>query len=311
MDENGPVLVIGGANLDVIGQPSAAPLAATSAPGHIRLSHGGVARNVAENLARLEQETILITAVGDDEFGRSILSHAAVAGVDTSHALIEPDQRTGVYLALLNADGEVSTAVDDTGIFASLTPAFFNAQEHLFAQACMALVDANLAPDSLAAIQRLCQGNRLPLCGDPTSGSLAHKLKPHLPHLRMISPNVVECGALTGQTFDKSDPDAALEAARRLVQMGVGVAIITLGEQGVIYADAETRGQVPAIKTEVIDLTGHGDAMTAAVLFGLVNHLPLDECVRLGVTAASLTLRTRDTVRPDLSIDLLYNELVV
>ena len=65
------------------------------------------------------------------------------------------------------------------------------------------------------------------------------------------------------------------------------------------------------MRTPVVDTTGVGDALTAAVIFGLVNEMPLDEAVRLGVSAAALTLRTRETVAKDLSLDRLYDDLVV
>ncbi len=68
-------------------------------------------------------------------------------------------------------------------------------------------------------------------------------------------------------------------------------------------------GNIPAIKTDVVDFTGGGDAMTAAIIFGLLNDLPVDECVRLGVSAAALTLHCRDTVCPDISLDGIYDQL--
>ena len=68
---------------------------------------------------------------------------------------------------------------------------------------------------------------------------------------------------------------------------------------------------IPAIQTPIVDETGAGDALTAGIIFGLLEGIPIDECVRLGVTAASLTLRSNETVRADLSVDLLYDDLVV
>jgi pseudouridine kinase len=68
---------------------------------------------------------------------------------------------------------------------------------------------------------------------------------------------------------------------------------------------------VPAIDCEIVDLTGAGDALTAAVVFGLLNHLPVDEAVRLGTSAAALTLQCRETVCPSLSLERLYDTLVI
>jgi pseudouridine kinase len=78
---------------------------------------------------------------------------------------------------------------------------------------------------------------------------------------------------------------------------------------GVSYASAESSGHVRALQVEVVDPTGAGDALSAAVIFGLLNEIPLDESVRLGVSAAALTLRTRGSVAPELSLELLYEQL--
>ncbi|MDX1600697.1 MAG: PfkB family carbohydrate kinase, partial [Anaerolineales bacterium] len=76
------------------------------------------------------------------------------------------------------------------------------------------------------------------------------------------------------------------------------------------YATIEGTGHVPAVQTEIADPTGAGDALLATVVFGLLNEIPFDEAVRLGVTAASLTLRTRGSVVPNLSLELLYDHLL-
>jgi pseudouridine kinase len=91
--------------------------------------------------------------------------------------------------------------------------------------------------------------------------------------------------------------------------LGVDIAIITMAEFGLGYADANRSGHVPALYTEIVDPTGAGDALTAAVIFALLNDIPLDEAVRLGLSAAALTLRSPGTVAADLSIEKLYDGL--
>jgi pseudouridine kinase len=99
-----------------------------------------------------------------------------------------------------------------------------------------------------------------------------------------------------------------LESAKSLVALGVDLAIISLADLGVCYATSETSGQVPALRTHIVDPTGGGDALTAAVIFALLNEIPLDDAMRLGVSAASLTLRYQGAVVPDLSLQKLYDQ---
>jgi pseudouridine kinase len=124
----------------------------------------------------------------------------------------------------------------------------------------------------------------------------------------MITPNSHEARILCGQIFEASHRQQALEAAKCLVGQGPEIVVITLAEFGLVYASSETSGHVPAVRTKIVDPTGAGDALTAAVIFGLLNEVPLDDAVRLGVTAASLTLRQSGTVIPNLS-QALYDQL--
>jgi pseudouridine kinase len=304
------VLVIGAANLDIKGRPEGALAQGTSVPGHIRSSLGGVARNIAENLARLEVETVLLTAVGDDDTGERILGHAAGSGIDISEALVLEGQRSGAYMALLSTTGTLDIALDDMSIISAITPDYLESCRRLFEEACLVCVDSNLTPEALAKVVALCDEYDVALCADPASVALASRLIPHLSHLYFVTPNVQEASVLCGCEIDPADRSAVQAAAAQLVSLGVDMCVITLGESGVVYADSETIGHIPAIQTQVVDPTGAGDAMSAAIIFGLLEDMPLDECVRLGVTAASLTLRSKETVRSDLTVDLLYNELV-
>jgi pseudouridine kinase len=152
---------------------------------------------------------------------------------------------------------------------------------------------------------------KVPVCADPTSGPLAARLKPYLRQIRLLAPNNIEAGILTGHHFEADNRDAALEAARTLVNLGVEMAFVTMAEYGLCYATSETNGHIAAIHTSVGDPTGAGDALSAAIIYALMNEIAIDDAARLGVSAASLALRYPGTVYPDLSLQKLYDELGV
>lgn len=306
-----PVLVIGGAGIDIVGRLKSEPHLQTSNQAQIRHSFGGVARNVAENLARLGQSVNLITVVGMDESGDRLLAWLVEAGVNVDAVLRVPECNTGTYLAILDQAGQLHIALDDMRAMTSLTPEYIRYCSGLFAEASLLFVDANLPKDTLRTVMSLARRARLPVCADPTTASLAHRFLPYLSRLFMVTPNSSEAAVLCGPDFQLTNRKQALEAAKCLVNQGVQVAIITLAEQGLCYATSQTNGHIPAIRTEVIDPTGAGDALSAAVIFALLNGIEIDEAVRLGVSAASLTLRYRGAVVPDLSLEKLYDQLVV
>jgi pseudouridine kinase len=270
-----------------------------------------VARNVAENLARLGQPVKLVSVVGKDRSGDELLEYTQAAGVDTSAILRTDLYPTGFYMGVLDSRAHLRFAVDDMRVMSELTPEVLQQNSHLFKETSLVFVDGNLPAATLKMAVTLARKAKVPICADPASSVLAERLKPHLGKLRLVKSNVAEAVALTGQPFESSDPKAALEAARALLAMGVDIAIVTLAEFGVVYAAAETSGHVPAIQTPIIDPTGAGDALTAAVLFGLSNDMELDDAVRLGVSAASLTLRHSGTVFPQLTLEKLYEQLVI
>ena len=102
-----------------------------------------------------------------------------------------------------------------------------------------------------------------------------------------------------------------MSAAKEMVGMGVDMAIVTLAENGLCYASAEESGYLGAIQCDILDNTGAGAALMAAVIYGLVSGFPAAEAMRLGVSAATLTLKCADTVCADLSLESLYDQLIM
>jgi pseudouridine kinase len=194
-------------------------------------------------------------------------------------------------------------------ILTELSSKYIREHEDLFGQASLVFYDTNLPKETIRTIMSIARQEKLPVCSDPTSEALATKLIPYLHRLRLVVPNAGEATILCNRERVISNRREASEAAKCLVGQGVEIAIVTLAESGVCYATSETSGYVPSVRTHIIDPTGAGDALTAAVLFGLLNQMPIDDIVRLGVAAASLTLNYRGAVVPDLSLEKLYDQL--
>jgi pseudouridine kinase len=305
----GHFLVIGSAGLDVVVRARKELRSGTSNPGKFRVSPGGVARNIAENLARLGEEVILLTAVGDDDQGSQILEQTRVCGVDISQVIQTPEYPTGSYLAILDAQGRMHMGMDDMSVISSLRPEDIESKEDLFDSAAAIFVDANLSEQTLQKAITIAHEKGVPVAADPTSANLAPVFCNFLDRLWLLVPNESEAEMLCPHPVPHADRDQAIDAARHLISEGVDIAIVTMAEFGVGYASADSSGHVPALKTEIVDPTGAGDAFTAAVIFALHNEIPLDEAVLLGVSAASLTLRSPGTVAPDLSLERLYDAL--
>jgi len=303
--------VLGAAGMDVIGRLESDLKPAASNPARIRRSYGGVARNVAENLARLGHPVRLISVVGEDANGREIFEYTTKAGVDTSAVIQSQKYPTGYYMGVVNRKGMLQYAVDDMRLMEEITTSYLKEHEELFKSASMVFVDANLPVKTLRTASSLARRAKIPICADTASFTLAERLVKFLPRYHLVTANSKEAGVLTDLSFEASDSETAMEAARSLVNQGVRIALVTLAEYGVVYATSETTGHISAIRTRISDPTGAGDAMTAAVLFALLNDIDLDDAIRLGVSAASLTLRHPGSVYPQLTLEALYDQLLI
>jgi len=231
--------------------------------------------------------------------------------VDISAVLRTDDYPTGFYMGIIDKGGKLQLAVDDMRLLGEITPHYLKEQEALFKSSSLVFVDANLPVKTLRSAASLARRAKIPICADTAAFTLAERLAKFLPKYYLVTANSKEAGVLTGLSFEASDRDAAMEAARVLVNQGVRIALVTLAEYGVVYATSETTGHIPAIRTRINDPTGAGDAMTAAMLFALLNDIDLDDAIRLGVSAASLTLKHPGSVYPSLSLEGLYDQLLV
>jgi pseudouridine kinase len=308
---SGYVLVIGSAGIDVKAKTVNALTWDSVNLGQVRNSVGGVARNIAENLERLSVQTVLLTAVPRDLVGKRIIRHSKSSGINCKYVRGIEGARACAFVTLLKPDGEPLVSIADYDIMNYVDTRYLRRHETLFANARMIVLDATLTEEALATVFDLAQKYGVRVCADPTSPMLAGRLCDYLDKLYLVTPNAAETTVLCGLDNPARDRDTALAAARQLVSLGAEIAVVTLSEQGVAYAAGVSSGYMRAAQIDVVDSTGAGDAFSGAVIFGLLNDVEVDEAMRLGITAASLTLQTRETVLPDLTEELLYAKLVV
>ncbi|MDQ7844736.1 MAG: PfkB family carbohydrate kinase [Armatimonadota bacterium] len=293
----GPVVVIGGVNVDVVAEPSGPPVPAVSNPGRVRIGPGGAGRNVAENLARLGLSVRLIAAADAHPLTTVSLAEAARAGVDTS-GVIRIHGRGNYYVAVEHA-GALLWAVSDMSAAEALAPSDLDERAWLLKDAGAVVVDANLQPATIVRAADLAGGTRL--CLLAVSAAKAERLRPVLPRASLIACGVPEAAALTGLEI-RSRGDAA-RAARRLRPEG-GTVLITMGPQGLGWFGAE-EVWVDAPPVAVRDPTGAGDAAAAAAVYALLTGMEAKAGAGLAMAAAAMTLEVEGATHPGLSLEAL------
>ena len=274
----GGVLVIGGANVDVKAKTSAAHIPRTSNPGAVSIKAGGVGRNIAHNLARLNVETTLLSVIGNDTFGEMLIDETQKAGVNTNH-IIRTSQATGSYIAVLDEKGELITAVSDMGLLSLLTSDTIIKNKDLIMANNHIISDCNLPEETLNEIAKQ-SASRLII--EPVSVAKSQKLLNLLANhkIYLATPNLDQIEALTGTR----DIPTAIKALHKL---GLQNIVIHAGEQGAFASDGKTFTHIPSTAQKIIDVTGAGDAATAGLVHGLMKNLPLADAAKLGQDMAA------------------------
>ncbi|PIP00804.1 hypothetical protein CJ014_01480 [Pleomorphomonas carboxyditropha] len=276
-----PLLVVGGCHQDVLGRAGVAYEPATSCPGMVTRRSGGVARNVAVLLGRAGAPCRFVSVVGDDAAGRDLMAELVAADIDTTAMLVDGGGRTGTYLAIHDEAGELVSAISDLGLYDGfvLPAAALGGDKDR-----LVFADANLAPGELRRLAD-AHGDRLVL--DAISRAKAPRLKPLVASGALFICNLPSAELLVGHPVGRP-----AEAAEQLATAGARRAVVTGGSKPLAILDEGRITELTPRPTEVIDVTGVGDAQTAGLLLALSAGAPLILAVGVGMLAARAALAT-------------------
>ncbi|MCE5202743.1 MAG: carbohydrate kinase family protein [Actinomycetia bacterium] len=286
-----PVVVVGGANTDISGFADAALVARDSNPGRVRVSAGGVGRNIAENLARLGLSTRLVTALGEGHEAMVLAKECRAAGIDLVDVPAQglPGSR---YLSIMDVDGDMALAVSDMRALDAITPDAVDAHASALDSARLIVLDTNLPAVTIEHIAARW-GSR-PIIADTVSVAKAGRVSRVLDLLHTLRCNAAEAATLTGMS------DASIEEmAHALVEAGAPRVIVTAGPAGAVaaYPGGSLRFVPPHVAPT--NATGAGDAFTAGVVYSVLEGLDTTHTLAFSSAMAMHALASPDTVARD------------
>ena len=294
-------VVVGGVNVDIGGTPFGPLVGQDSNPGRVRMSLGGVGRNIAHNMALLGLDVRLVTALGDDMNAQKITTSCIELGIDLAPSLQVPGAATSTYLFLTDEKGDMELAVSDMEIYQHLTPRFLSTKEALLNNARLVVADTNIPAESLAWLAENCKA---PLFVDTVSTAKAAKVQPILGRLHTLKPNRIEAELLSGISI--TGEESLERCAQALLDTGLHRVFISLGADGVYAADhLGGREHVPCFPARMVNTTGCGDAFMAALAWSWLEGLGLDESARAGLAASAIAMEGEETINPELNVSAL------
>jgi Uncharacterized enzyme involved in pigment biosynthesis len=299
------VVVMGGTVIDLVAKPAPGQdlILATSNPGTCYESDGGVGRNIAEVLGRLGSEPILFSAVGEDSRGSSLLCRMEDEyniGRERQHMEVVKGANTATYLAVLNSDGDLHTAIADMAVLSKIKIP----DEETLSHADYLIVDANAPIESLVEAAKNARWAGTKVCFEPTSvpkAAMVSRNNQFMSSLTYAFPNIDELSAMSGQSNLVSNDliqSAAKMVLNRMNQTESHL-VITMGTKGVMLASKYEvkpiifkRFEATVIPTN--NCTGAGDTLAGAFIHALLNGHNEEEAVKLGMEKAILSIQCED-----------------
>jgi pseudouridine kinase len=302
------VTIFGGATLDRVAQSGDAPVMGASNPGTVRRIPGGVGFNVATVVARLGLDVRLVTAVGDDSDGDSIVTVAKGVGIDVTHVIPSPGASTAGYHATFDNSGNLIIGIADMKICEAITPAAVASAVSSSNERDFWVVDANLPVETLAFLAEEAKNARHPIAALTVSPAKAVRLVPLLDTLSYLFTNCREAAALLGRNPDA--PNVAVTAlAGELAGHRAAKVVVTNGTEPLAAASGgDVRSYAP-LRAAVKGVNGAGDSFAAGVILGLAEGHPLRDAIRFGLAASVMTLEAGSIIAAQFSKDALAERI--
>lgn len=299
------VTVIGGSNMDIQGFPVNPLVMYDSNPGKVEISLGGVGRNIAENISRLNVNTKLISAIGNDLYGNTILSQCKDLNIDISDCFISDEYATSIYISILNNDKDMQLAISHMDIIEKLDESFIHSKYSSINNSNAIVIDTNLSQDTIEFITRTY--SHLPIFVDTVSTAKCKKIENILHRFEGIKLNKYEAEKLSGIKINTIE-DAKI-SCEYFIEKGIRSVFITLGSDGVYCANKHESLHIEGIKINIVNATGAGDAFMAGIIYGFMNNLTLSETAKFSVGASILALSHKNTINPNISVDLINQRI--
>jgi len=280
------VVVLGSINMDLVCTMPRMPSAGeTIMAGDFHTTPGGKGANQAVSAARLGANVSMVGRVGNDTFGPPLLQGLRGHGIDVSGVAVDQSNSTGIAMILLELDGG-NRIIVGSGANMACDDVQLDAATQAIDVATVLMLQLEVPLEVSLAAAEYAKSRGVPVVWDPAPASELPPRAFELAHV--LTPNQSEAEILTGVRV--VDAASAEVAAKAILAKGTAVAVVKLGEDGLVYATSDEVRRLAAFDVDVLDSVAAGDAFGGGLAVGLAEGRPLHEAVRLGMAAGALAV---------------------
>lgn len=293
------IAVIGAVFVDIKGYPEAAFIPTGRNAGRIEQIHGGVARNVVEDIANCELRPTFVGLVDKSAIGDDVVRKLKTHKVNTNYVRAT-DDGLGTWLAVFDNEGDVFASISKRPDLTPICDILDEKGDEIFANADSIIVEIDMDKAIIKRVFKLAEKHHKKVYGVVSNMSIALERRDFLQSLACFTCNQQEAGLLFYDDYTAYTPEEMRkELARKVGFAKIPAMIVTMGDKGAVYADMEgNSGFAPARKVAVNDTTGAGDAFCAGVAIGLTYGQNMAQACQIGSRLAASVIVTSENVCP-------------
>ena len=293
------ILVIGATFVDFKGFPFDNYLPTGRNAGRVEYVHGGVARNVVEDIANVELRPTFLSIVDDTPMGEAVVQKLNNHKVNTDYMLTRPDGM-GTWLAVFDNNGDVAGSISKRPNMYPIADLLEEKGDEIFSTVRSVVLEVGLDKEIVKGTLRLAKKHKVKTFALVANMSIAAERRDLLQQFDCVICNQLEAGILFLDDYDSKTPEEMRDIlAERIIAANIPSMVVTMGADGSVYANQQGEvGMCPARKVQVKDTTGAGDSFCAGVAIGMTYGKTMAESVEIGTTLAASVITSSENVCP-------------
>lgn len=308
------IVVVGAVFVDVKGFPEDQYIPTGRNAGKVEIVHGGVGRNVAEDIANIELRPTFVSLVDDTAEGEEVISKLRNHKVNTDYIRRVKDGM-GMWLAVFDNMGDIAGSISKRPDLGPICDMLDEKGDEIFRNADSIIMEIDIDKEIVKRVFRYAEKYHKPVYAVVANMSIATQRRDFLQSIDCFVCNQQEAGILFVSDFSDMSPEELCDdLSRRVISAQIPSMVVTMGSRGAVYADMNgDKGVYPARKVKVRDTTGAGDAFCAGVAIGLTYGKTMREAVEIGTRLASSVITVSENVCPrflpqELGLDVKIEE---